>query len=356
LDRINRLKKLAFAQNSFDGYLIFNGTNQLYFLGFPGTTALLISAEKEATAYVYGVNYEQAKAESKDVDVQLVRADESLTAKLAAQAKTLGIKSLAVDGLSVNVWQSLVKELEPQVTLEVTNRPVQALRAVKESGEIALMRKAGELTSIAMEAASEAVKPGVREFEVAAELEYAMRRRGGGPTAFESIVASGTFSAFPHGGCCDRIIREGDLVVVDIGATFNYYCSDMTRTFVAGNHSERQQRIYDVVLDAQSAAVKRVKAGVPIAEVDAAARKVIASAGYDEYFVHRLGHGVGLEVHEFPSLTSQSKDALEAGNVVSVEPGIYLPGFGGVRIEDTVLVTEQGAEKFTAGPYKLTRE
>jgi Xaa-Pro aminopeptidase len=356
LQRIAKLKKTAFTEDGFDGYLLFNGINQLYFLGFPGTTALLVPTDGDVTVYVYGVNYEQAKAEGKGFDVQLVRSDENLAAKIARQAKNLAVRNLAVDVLGVETWRSLTKELQPEVKLEVTNSPIQALRAVKDPQEIALMRKAGELTSIGMKAALEAVKPGVKEFEVAAEIEYAMRRRGAGPTAFESIVASGAYSAFPHGGCSDRVIRDGDFVVVDIGATFNYYCSDMTRTLVAGKPTAKQQQIYEVVAAAQSAAFKKIKAGIPIAEVDASARKVIESAGYGDYFVHRLGHGVGLEVHEPPSLNAQNKDALAAGNVITDEPGVYVPEFGGVRIEDTVLVTDEGAEKLTFGPYSLQKE
>jgi Xaa-Pro dipeptidase len=234
--------------------------------------------------------------------------------------------------------------------VEVNNSIVQTLRMVKDKQELEYMRKAAELTSRGMEAAVETVKPGMKEYEVAAEIEYAMRKRGAGPTAFETIVASGAWSAFPHGGCSGREIRAGDLVVVDIGATFNFYCSDMTRTFVAGQPSEKQQKIYDTVKAAQQNALKTIKTGMPIPEVDSAARKVIEAAGYGEFFVHRLGHGVGLEVHEPPTLNQTNKDLLAAGNVVTVEPGIYLPGYGGVRIEDTVLVTTKGAEKLTSGP------
>ena len=356
MTRVDKLKKTAFAENGFDGYLIFNSVNQLYFLGFPGTSALLVPAAGECIAYVYGVNYEQAKAMGKGFKVELVKADENLMAKIVKQAADCKFRKLAVDALGVESWRALTKELPNQTALEINNSYLAALRAVKDKQEIEFMRKAGELTSEGMKAAYDAVKPGACEFEVAAEIEYAMRRRGAGPTAFETIVASGACSAFPHGGCSGREIREGDLVVVDIGATYNYYCSDMTRTLVAGNPSEKQQKIYDVVKEAQQNAFETIATGMPVAEVDTAARKVIESAGYGEFFVHRLGHGVGLEVHEPPSLNAVSKDKLVAGNVVTDEPGIYLPGFGGVRIEDTVLVQKGGAEKLTLGPYSLRKE
>jgi Xaa-Pro aminopeptidase len=183
-----------------------------------------------------------------------------------------------------------------------------------------------------------------------------MRRRGAGSTAFETIVASGACSAFPHGGCSCREIREGDLVVVDIGATYQHYCSDMTRTLVAGKPSAKQQKIYATVKAAQQKAFEAIKADVTVGDVDAVARQLITDAGYGEYFVHRLGHGVGLEVHEAPSMGPGGKEKLVAGCVVTDEPGIYIPGFGGVRIEDTVLVGKKESERLTVGSYSLNPE
>ena len=355
MTRISKLKKAAFTEAGFDGYLIFNQINMLYFLGFPGTSVLLVPVEGESTVYVYGVNYEQAKAMGKGFDMQLVRAEENLMAKIASQAQTCNVKKLAVDTLGVESWRNLTKEFGDKTKLEIDNSHIQMLRMVKEPQEMEFMRKAAELTGEGMEAAYSAVKPGAKEYEVAAEIEYAMRRRGSGPTAFESIVASGACSAFPHGGCSGRAIREGDLVVVDIGATFNYYCSDMTRTLVAGKPSEKQQKIYDTVKVAQQKAFEAIKAGVAVGALDAVARQVIDDAGFGDYFVHRLGHGVGLEVHEAPSMGPNGKDKLPVGCVVTDEPGIYIPGFGGVRIEDTVLVQRGGAERLTTGPYSLNK-
>jgi Xaa-Pro aminopeptidase len=352
MTRIAKLKT-ALTQAGFDGYLIFNGVNMLYFLGFPGTSALLVPPEGDPVVYVYSVNYEQAKAAGKRFNVQLVKSTENLLAKIVAQAKTCGVRKLCVDSLGVDAWRNLSKEFAGEDAVQVNVSFVQGLRKVKDREEIALMRRAGEITSEGMKAAAEAIKPGVKEYEVAGEIEYALRRCGAGPTAFETIVASGACSAFPHGGCSRREIRSGDLVVVDIGATFDYYCSDMTRTFVEGKPSAKQQKIYQTVLKAHDTAFEAIKAGAVIGSVDAAARKVIADAGYGEYFVHRLGHGVGLEVHEPPSLFSENKELLAAGNVVTDEPGIYIPGYGGVRIEDTVLVTAKDAEKLTCGPYSL---
>ncbi len=356
LKRIDALRKLAFKNNASDGYVIFNTVSLTYFIGFQGPTAMLVPPDGESTLYVYGTNYELTKAEGKGFRVEKVKSDENLLEKVARQAKDCKIKHLIVDAIGVTEWQTLAKEFPQQNALEVNNEPVEALRRVKDAQEIELMRKAGEITSAGMKVASETICPGIKEYEIAAEIEYTMRKLGSGPTAFETIVASGPSSAFPHGGCSDRVIREGDFVMVDIGATYKYYCSDMTRTFIAGKPSPKQQIIYDVVKDAQESAFKIIREGVRIADVDIAARQVIEAAGFGYDFVHRLGHGVGLEVHEPPSLNQQTKDVLTASNVITVEPGIYLPGFGGVRIEDTIFVQKNCAQKLTNGPYSLNTE
>lgn len=353
MNRIDLLKRKAFEEKGFDGFLITNEANMLYFAGFPGAACLLFPRDGENMLYVYGVNYEQAKVEGKGFHVELVKRDENLMAKVAAKAADFGIKKLAFDTLTVESYRSLARGLRGKAKLKPFGKLVWELRKVKDSGEIELMRKAGELACEGMKAAYETVRPGVREYEVAAEIEYAMRRKGSWGTAFESIVASGDRSAFPHGGCTEREIREGDLVVVDIGACYRYYRSDMTRTLVAGKPSEKQKRLYEVVKKAQHSAVQAVKAKAKAKDIDTIARKTIEEAGYGINFVHGLGHGIGLEVHEPPALSQQSKDKLAAGNVVTVEPGIYIMGFGGIRIEDTVLVKEWGSEKFTDGFYTL---
>jgi len=356
LKRIEFLKQIAFEKNKFDGFLIFNWANLLYFAGFPGAASLLIPQDGESTIYVYGVNYEQAKAEGKGFRVALVKRDENLMAKIAQKAKDHKIKKLAVDALSIEGWRALAKETRDETKLKIKSNLIWELRKVKDEEEVALMRKAGELTSEGIKTAYEALALGMKEYEVAAEIEYAMRKRGSDGTAFETVVASGARSAFPHGGCSDREIREGDLVVVDVGATYKFYRSDMTRTLVAGKPSEKQKRLYETVKAAQEKAFEVMKPNVKARDVDAAARKMIEDAGYGECFVHGLGHGVGLEVHEPPTLNPSSKETLAFGNVVTDEPGIYLVGYGGVRIEDTVLVQKKGAEKLTNAPYSLGAE
>ena len=216
MNRIDALKRKAFETNGFDGYLIFDEANLLYLAGFPGTASLLAPKEGENTLYVYGVNYEQAKAEGKGFRLELVNLEDNLMAKIAKQSRDFKIRTLAVDALSVESWRALTKETRPTIKVKVENRFVRELRKVKDQAEIKLLRKASELTSEGMETAYEILKSGMKEVEVAAEIEYAMRKRGSSGTAFDTSVASGVHSAFPHGGCTDRQIREGDLVVIDL--------------------------------------------------------------------------------------------------------------------------------------------
>jgi Xaa-Pro dipeptidase len=356
LQRIDALKQATFREDGFDGFLIFNDANLTYFTGFSGASALLIPKNGESVVYVYGVNYSHAKAELTGFTVELVKRGEDLMDKIAKQTKAVKIENLAVDALHIESWRALAKSLGSEKMLAADPSFIRELRKVKDKKEIALMRKAAELTSEGMRVAYETVAPGVREYEVAAEIEYAMRKQGCSGTAFETIVASGVCSAFPHGGCSDREIREGDLVVVDVGAAYGFYRSDMTRTLAAGKPSAKQKNLYEIVKKAQEKAFEAMKPNVKAADVDVAARQLIADAGYGEYFVHSLGHGVGLEVHEPPTLSPDSKDVLAAGNVVTVEPGIYLVGYGGIRVEDTVLVHKNGAEKLTHGPSALSKE
>jgi Xaa-Pro dipeptidase len=212
------------------------------------------------------------------------------------------------------------------------------------------------MTSEGAKVASETIKPGIREFEVAAELEYTMRKMGSDGVAFDTIIASGVRSAFPHGGCTDKKIQKGDLVVVDIGAKYQYYRADLTRTFVAGKPSSKQEKLYNIVKDAQENAFQSVKAGAKCVDVDSVARKHVEKEGYDKQFVHGLGHGIGLDVHEMPMLNPESKDSLSSGTVFTIEPGIYIIGFGGVRVEDTVLAGKNNGERFTKGTYTLEVE
>jgi Xaa-Pro dipeptidase len=348
--RTEKLKQAAAKHNLPGTFVIFNPANVSYFTGFQGATALLIPQEGENVLFVSGVNFEQAKAEVKDFNVQLLKRGENIMEKIAQQAP---ITKLSVDTLPIDSWRAFAKAVGGEEKLEPANQLIRSLREVKDEEEIKLIREACRIADIGIEAAGENIRAGVTEKQVAAEAEYAMRKAGSDGVAFETIISSGSNCAYPHGTVMDRAIGEGDFVIVDLGATNRFYRSDITRTFIAGKPTERQQTIYQTVLLAQQKAFEAIKPHVLAKEIDYTARRIIEDAGFGEFFVHNLGHGVGLEVHEAPILSPDSKDLLEIGNVVTDEPGIYLPGYCGVRIEDTVLVTEKGAKRLTSAYHNL---
>ena len=345
MNRINSLKQSAAKQGKPTSFLILNQTNIFYFTNFSGATALFVPEQGENILYVSGVNYEQAKSYAKGLSVELLKRGENLMEKIAKNAP----KKLGVDALVIESWRSLAKAVGGEEKLEPIHNLVRELRSVKDKEEIKLIREACRLAIVGMQTAKEIVGVGLKEKDAAAEIEYAMRKAGSDGTAFETIVASGATSAYPHGSNLERTIQNGDFVIVDLGATYKFYRSDITRTFIASKASEKQARIYDIVKLAHEKALEAIRPQVAACEVDATARNIIDKAGFGEFFVHNLGHGVGLEVHEAPILSPDSKDILAAGNVVTDEPGIYVPGFGGVRIEDTVLVTKTGADILTVG-------
>jgi Xaa-Pro dipeptidase len=351
----NKILKLKsqFPQD-VTNFLILNNTNIVYFTGFGGAAALLIPQdEEEVVLYVSGTNFEQAKHEVKNTRVERLKRGENLFQRICQNVEVSLRAKLAVDSISIESWRGLVKAVGGEDCLVVASGVVRGLRAVKSSEEIEFICEACKIADGGINAAYEVVEPGVSEQEVAAEVEYVMRKQGSRGVAFDTIVSSGVNSAFPHGTCRSRMIMDGDLVVVDLGATVGGYRSDITRTMVAGKISSRQQEIFGIVKTAQDLSLKAIKASVRAAEVDMVARETVGRWGFGEYFVHNLGHGVGLEIHEAPTLSPDSKDILEHGNVVTVEPGVYIVGYGGVRIEDTVLVTEEGIKKLTNAPYTL---
>lgn len=327
----------------------------LYFTGFLGGARLLVPAKNESVLYVYGVNYEAAKEMVEDCRVELVKkaVGDAADRKVAEQVKKLKLKQVGFDALDASIFLKLKKSLK-DVKLKAKSQLVWSLRKVKDKTELGYMRKAAEITTKGIKTAVEVIKPGMREYEVAADIEYAMRKLGSEGVAFETIIASGQHSAYPHGGCTDKKIKKGEFIVVDLGAKYQSYRADLTRTLLVGKPSQKQAKIYETARKAQQKAFKSLREGVKARDADAVARNIIRQAGYGKYFVHSLGHGIGLDVHELPTLTPESKDLLKAGNVVTVEPGIYIVGFGGVRIEDTVLVHKEKAERLTDGTYELT--
>jgi Xaa-Pro aminopeptidase len=351
LTRIDKLRSY-FEKERLDGYLVADEINILYFTEFLGAARLLIPAKGENLLYVYNVNYEAARAFAKNCGVELLKRGEDVEKRIAGQSKKLRLKTLGFDTLEASTYIKLRKALKG-IKLKAATQLVWNLREVKDEKEISYIKKAAELTDVGARTAAEVIKPGIREFEVAAEVEYSMRKLGSEGTAFDTIVASGPRSAFSHGGCTSRKIQAGELIQFDMGARYESYRADLTRTFLVGKPTAKQQKIYDIVMKAQEKAFQKIREGVKAKQVDAAARGFIAKSGFGDNFVHGLGHGVGLAVHEQPTLNSVSKDILRVGNVVTDEPGIYVVGFGGVRIEDTVLVHRNKGERLTKATYEL---
>lgn len=230
---------------------------------------------------------------------------------------------------------------------------IQAPRMVKSKDEISKIAAAEALGDKAFEHILSYIKPGVKESELALEMEFFMRNHGASSLSFETICASGIRGAMPHGTASDKQIENGDFVTFDFGCILNGYCSDMTRTVAVGYVNRKLEEIYNIVLKAQTTAIEQIKAGEACSSIDALARNIIKEAGFGEYFGHGLGHSVGLEIHENPNLSPRSDNILKEGNVVTVEPGIYIPDLGGVRIEDVVAVTENGCINLTRSPKEL---
>jgi len=351
-NRVQALQK-TFGKDKLDGYLVADETDISYFTGFLGAYRLLIPANGEGVLYVYSVNYDAAKNMVKNCSIELLQRGEDADKRLANTARKLRLKSIGFDSIEFSIYSKLKRVLKG-TKLTSASQSVWDLRKVKDASEIACIRRAALLTDVAAKTAAEVIKPDMREYEVAAEVEYAMRKLGSEGTGFSTIVASGPRSAFSHGGCTSKKIKRGELIQFDVGARYQNYVADLTRTFLIGKPSPKQMRIYEIVKEAQEKACQKIRDGVKAKQVDMVARALIKKHGFGENFPHGLGHGVGLAVHEPPALNTVSKDILKAGNVVTDEPGIYILGYGGVRIEDTVLVKKNGAERLTKAPYPMT--
>lgn len=349
--RIEKVRRLL-KERQADALLVTRAVNRRYLTGFTGTAGMaLISADRAALITDFRYR-EQASAQAAGFEV--IEHGPDLKADVAALAHGWGVKRVLFEDhdMSVAEHRGWSEKFQP-AELVPAGRLVEGLRVVKDASEQAVMREAVELADRAFQHVLPKIKPGVTEREIALELEWFMRGQGADAAAFPTIVASGERSALPHGVASDRAIGSGEFVTLDFGAHYKGYCSDLTRTVVVGKATDRHREIYDIVLEAQWTALQGIRPGMTGREADALTRDVIKRYGYGEYFGHGTGHGLGMEIHEAPRLSRTDETVLVPGMTVTVEPGIYLPGFGGVRIEDVVVITETGIEIFTRSPKEL---
>ena len=353
--RIARVQA-ALEDEGVDALYVTHLPNVRYLCGFTGSNGCLVIGRSGARFLTDGRYRTQAGEQVQGAEVEIYGLPDELDRGLRRAFADFGAASKTMIGfeaahLTVAALDRLrgLGGFEPVGTKQVVER----LRMVKEPAELDRIREAARMADEGLAHVLERVTEGASERELALDLEFYMRRQGADDVSFDLIVAAAERSALPHAHPSERQVEKGRYLLFDLGCIFEGYCSDLTRTVMVGDPDERHREIYDLVARAQQAGLDAVQPGRPAAEVDRAARQVIEDAGYGDAFGHGLGHGVGVEIHEAPTLRSTSSDVLEAGNVITIEPGVYLPGWGGVRIEDLVAVTPGGADVLSRSTKEL---
>lgn len=350
--RVIRLREALELQN-LEAILITGEVNRRYLTGFTGSSGyVLITGQR---AYLLTDFRYMVQASEQAVGFEIVEHAASVTDTLkellqAGQISRLGFEE---ENVMYSTYRNYETELSPCQLIPVAGL-VEGLRVFKDDEELAIMKQAADLADRTFHHMLGILRPGVTELDMALELEVFMRKNGATSSSFETIIASGERSALPHGVASERVIKGNEFVKMDFGALLNGYCSDITRTVVLGTPSDKHREIYDIVLEAQLHTLEFLRPGMTGREADALARDVITRYGYGDQFGHSTGHGLGMEVHEAPRLSKLSDTVLQPGMVVTVEPGIYLPGFGGVRIEDDVVITENGIRRLTESTKDFT--
>lgn len=349
MNNIERLQKLCAGGKAA---IVTTPINRRYLLGFESSAGALVITEHDALFIIDFRYIEAAKSAIKNARVVM---QEKLFEQINGQLKAQGAKAAVCEReLTVGAFEGFAAQLcvplsaEPWLSNEITD-----MRCIKTAEEKKHMQRAQDIADAAFTHICGFIKAGMTENEVALELEFTMRRSGAQRLSFETICVAGENGSRPHGVPGERKIANGDLLTMDFGAVWQGYCSDMTRTVAVGEIDARQKKVYDTVLKAQLAALNAAKPGITGAQLDAVARDIIYSAGYEGCFGHGLGHSVGLEIHESPRASAADNTVLRAGTVMTVEPGIYIEGVCGVRIEDMVILTENGCENFTHSPKEL---
>ncbi len=343
--RIDRARRILDEQ-ALDAMLVWNMVNVRYLSGFSGTEGALVIGRDRAIFLTDSRYATQIRDEAPSFEHRIAPAKIPNVAAALADVKAARV---GYEDEILPVARAIaLRDATPGVEWIGVGTRLDALRLRKEPGEIDAMRRAAQIAEIGLARALDVLRPGVTERNVALTLEFAMREAGASGTSFDTIVASGPRGALPHGVASDRVIERGEMVTIDFGCVADGYCSDQTVTVGVGHVNGEMRRVYDIVLAAQLRAIDALRPGVSLRAVDSLARGAIADAGFGEYFGHGLGHGVGMEIHENPRVSSSSDWTAEVGQVVTIEPGIYIPGRFGVRIEDTLVVTEDGCDRITS--------
>jgi len=344
-----RIKKLRdkLNQENLDLLLVTALPNIRYLCGYTGSNGILLISRDKAIFLTDFRYKEQVKKEVKVAEIKIPPKELFSFLPEIDLLKGKRIKAgFEEKHLTFQLYHRL-KALLPQVLWVPTENLVESLLVTKDEDEIKKIKKAADISAKAYREILPLFRPGTKESDIAAELEYRIKKNGGTGSAFEPIVASGLRSAMPHARASSKTLKKGEFVTLDFGASYDGYVCDITRTVVLGNATVRQKKIYNLVLKAQTRAIDSARSGMKGFELDRKARDIIKKAGYQKYFGHGLGHGIGLLVHDSPGINTKSQEVLRPGMVITIEPGVYIPGWGGVRIEDDVLLTRNGCEILT---------
>ncbi len=349
--KIKELQKILDSETSF---IVTSDENRFYLTGFRSSAGSVLVTKNTATLLIDFRYYEKAKSTVKEIDVKLCS---NLFGDITEILKAQNVKYIQIETANTTVdgfkrMENALCDFNISDNSELS-RKLAELRQIKSSEEIKLIKQAQKITDMGFEHILNHIKKGVTEKEIALELEFFMRRKGSEGVAFDTIAVSGKNSSLPHGTPTDKPLCDGDFLTLDFGAVFGEYCSDMTRTVALGFVTDEQKRVYDTVLKAQLSALNEIKPNKLCKEIDKVARDIIVNAGFGEYFGHGLGHSVGIEVHESPACNTRDTTPLKSGMTMTVEPGIYLPEKFGVRIEDTVVVTDEGIENLAYSTKEL---
>lgn len=349
----DKIKKVL-SEKQVDAVWISDGYNIRYLSGFRSEDASLFLSGNKKVLITDSRYIVQANREAKGFEVVITSMERGYAQILAELVEQEKVKRLGFEDLHMiySTFQSY-KEKVDKVEWVPVGESVNHLRILKTEQEIEWLAKAESIGDQAFDHILGMIKPGITEIEIATELDYYMKKCGASGNSFDTIVASGVNSSMPHAIPSEKKIENGDFITMDFGCKYQGYCSDMTRTIVVGKASDEQKKLYQTVLDAQMAALNQVKAGMTGVEVDALARDVIKKAGYGEYFGHGLGHSVGLFIHEDPSANQRNGEPFQPNTILTIEPGIYLPEIGGVRIEDMIVVEKNGHRNLAHSPKNL---